>query len=320
MLRLCLMLLLAALAGPVGPAAAQSYPARTVKFIVPYGPASGTDIAARLVADRLGARWGKPVVVENRPGGDNLVAINAFLSANDDHTLLFIPAGIFAVQPFEHASLPYDADRDMMPIANATTLVLSAAAPASLNIGTLREMFDLIRANPGKLNAATSAGNADFLISGYLKNNGLDIPKIPYRDILQAPTDLAEGRLQFLMSSFAIVEPLMRANKVKVLAVTSKVRAPNAPEVPTVAEAGYPALELESLVGVFGPRGMPLDLRQRIADDIRAVATDPAVAERLGSTGQIVNVLGPNEFAAEFNALRNKLTGIGKSLGLQPKR
>ncbi len=157
-------------------------------------------------------------------------------------------------------------------------------------------------------------------MSGYFKSASLDAPKIPYRDILQAPTDLAEGRIQFLMSSFAIVEPLMRAGKVKVLAVTSRVRAPSAPEVPTVAEAGYPALELESLVGLFGPRGMPIELRQRIADDIRAVASDPVVAERLGSTGQIVNVLGPSEFAAGFNALRNKLTGIGQSLGIKPVR
>ena len=105
---------------------AQTYPSRTVKFILPFGPGSGTDIAARMVGERLSKRWGKPVVIENRPGGDGLVAINAFISANDDHTLLFVPVGTFAVHPYTHDKLPYDADRDLLPIVNVTTLVLAA--------------------------------------------------------------------------------------------------------------------------------------------------------------------------------------------------
>src|SRR6266568_5395845 len=106
-------------------ATAQTYPTRTVRFIVPFGPASGTDITARLFADRLAARWGKPVLVENRPGGDGLVAIGAFVGANDDHTLLLGPAGTFAVHPYEHDKLPYDAERDLLPIASVSTIVLA---------------------------------------------------------------------------------------------------------------------------------------------------------------------------------------------------
>ena len=98
-------------------ASAQTYPQRTVKFILPFGPASGTDITARLVADKLSARWGKPVVIENRPGGDGLVAINAFIAANDDHTLLWVPVGTFAVHPYEKDKLPYDAESDLVPIS-----------------------------------------------------------------------------------------------------------------------------------------------------------------------------------------------------------
>ena len=97
-----------------------SYPQRTVKFILPFGPGSGTDITARLVADRLAARWGKPVVIENRPGGDGLVAINTFIAANDDHTLLWVPVGTFAVHPYEKDKLPYDAERDLLPIGNVS--------------------------------------------------------------------------------------------------------------------------------------------------------------------------------------------------------
>ena len=131
---------------------AQSYPQRTVKFILPFGPASGTDITARLVGDRLAARWGKPVVIENRPGGDGLVAINAFIAANDDHTLLWVPVGTFAVHPYDKDKLPYDAERDLIPVANVSTLFLALSAPAALNVDSLREFFELVRANPGKFN------------------------------------------------------------------------------------------------------------------------------------------------------------------------
>src|SRR4029079_10640773 len=117
-------------------ASAQTYPQRTVKFILPFGPASGTDITPRLVAERLAARWGKPVVIENRPGGDGLIAINAFIAANDDHTLRCVPVGTFAVHPFDKDKLPYDADHDLIPIANVSSLYLALSAPASMNMGS----------------------------------------------------------------------------------------------------------------------------------------------------------------------------------------
>jgi tripartite-type tricarboxylate transporter receptor subunit TctC len=299
-------------------APAQIYPARTVRFIVPFGAASGTDITARLFADRLAARWGKPVLVENRPGGDGLVAIAAFAAANDDHTLLFAPVGTFTVHPYEHEKLPYDVARDLLPIASVSTIILAVSTSAALKVDSLGELVDLARAQPGKLNAAAANGNADFLLFGFLKSTGLQVAKVPYRDILQAPNDLAEGRIQVLMTSFAVVQPQMQTGKVKVLAVTSRKRAPTAPEVPTVKEAGYPALELESLVGLFGPRGMPSELRERIAVILGEVAAaDPVIATRLAVTGQIVNVRGPAEFAAAIEQQRAKLAEIAKILGIK---
>src|SRR5712671_4024057 len=143
-------------------ASAQTYPQRTVKFILPFGPASGTDITARLIADRLAARWGKPAVIENRPGGDGLIAINAFVAANDDHTLLWVPVGTFAVHPYDKDKLPYDGERDLLPISNVTSLFLAVTASNGLNVGSLRELVDLLRRNPGKFNWATANGNADF--------------------------------------------------------------------------------------------------------------------------------------------------------------
>ena len=273
-------LALAANLNSPGSASAQTYPQRTVKFILPFGPASGTDITARLVADRLAARWGKAAVIENRPGGDGLVAINAFIAANDDHTLLWVPVGTFAVHPYDKDKLPYEAERDLLPIANVTSLFLAATTSTALNVNSMRELVALVRANPGKFNWAAANGNADFLMSGFLKSNGLDMAKVPYRDIMQAPNDLAENRIQLLSSSLAIVTPLMQAGKIKVLAVTGRQRAPSAPDVPTVTEAGFPALVMESIGGIFGPRGMPLAMREQIAADVRAaVASDPTHRE-----------------------------------------
>lgn len=304
-----------------GGALAQNYPQRTVKFILPFGPASGTDIAARLVGDRLSKLWGHPVVIENRPGGDGLVSINAFVSTNDDHTLLWVPVGTFAVHPYQHDKLMYDADRDLLPIANVTTQILALSAPAALKAGSLREFIELARAQPGKLNAAAANGNSDFLLSGFLKSNDLQIAKVPYRDIMQGPNDLAEGRIQLLSSSLAIVQPLMRAGKITVLAVTSPKRAPSVPEIPTVIESGFPAMEMESIGGIFGPRGMPLNLRERIAADVRAaVESDPTIATKLQATGQIVDIRGPEEFAAGIKELHDKLASIAQIVGMKRAR
>jgi tripartite-type tricarboxylate transporter receptor subunit TctC len=318
--RIAVLAIVAALSLLTGAnASAQNYPVRTVKFILPFGPASGTDIAARLVADRLAKRWGQPVVIENRPGGDGLVSINAFISANDDHSLLWVPVGTFAVHPYQHAKLPYNADRDLMPIANVTTLILALSAPATLKAASLGEFVALARAEPGKLNAAAANGNSDFLLSGFLKSNGLQVAKVPYRDIMQGPNDLAEGRIQLLSSSLAIVQPLMRAGKIRVLAVTSRKRAPSAPDVPTVIESGFPAMEMESIGGIFGPRGMPLALREKIAADVRAaVESDPSIATKLQATGQVVDIRGPKEFAAGIKELNGKLAAIAKLTGMKP--
>src|SRR5262245_44436922 len=147
-LRFVIALVIGSVASGVTAASAQTYPQRAVKFILPFGPAAGTDITARLLGEKLAARWGKPVVIENRPGGDGLVAINAFISANDEHTLLFVPASTFTAHPYAHEKLPYDAERDLLPITNVTTIVIALSAPTSLNVRTLGEFIALARAKP----------------------------------------------------------------------------------------------------------------------------------------------------------------------------
>src|SRR5215475_12009321 len=255
-----LVVALAAGASGVTAASAQTYPQRAVRFILPFGPAAGSDTTARLLAEKLAARWGKPVVVENRPGGDGLVAINAFTSANDEHTLLFVPASTFTAHPYVHEKLPYDAERDLLPITSVTTIVIALSAPASLNVKTLGEFVALARAKPDTLNVAAAAGNSDLILSAFIKTQGLPVSRVPYRDIQQAPSDLAEARIHLLMSSYATMLPLVQAGRVRILAVTSRKRVGIAADIPTVAEAGYPYLGLDGLIGMYGPRGTPMAL------------------------------------------------------------
>ena len=300
---------------------AQSFPQRAVKFILPFGPGSGVDTTARLLGDKLSQRWGKPVVVENRPGGDGLVSINAFLSANDDHTLMFIPASTFTAHPYTKDKVPYDSERDLLPIVNVTVIVLAISAPASLNVNSLAEFVALARAKPNTLNVAAAAGNSDLIMASFIKKENLPIAKIPYRDIMQAPNDLAEGRIHLLLASYAAMRPLIQAGKLKLLAVTSRARVGIAPDTPTTAEAGFPFLGIESLIGLIGPRGMPAALRDSIAADVRAIVNaDPTIATRLGATGQIVDIRGPAEFATGIKAMRDQLADIAKILEIKPAR
>jgi tripartite-type tricarboxylate transporter receptor subunit TctC len=317
--------LIAGLALPAMPASAQApsqaqtWPQRPVRFIVPLGPGSGADIGARLLADRLPARWGKPVVVENRPGADGLVAIQAFVNAADDHTLLYTPAGSFTVHPLQYSKLPY-VPEDLVPLARVSNTIIAMGVPVSLKISSLADFTKYARAEPGKLNAAVVSGITEFTFDYYVKTAGLSIPKVPYRDIVQAATDLSEGRVQVMMSSYAILQPHVQGGRVKVLAVNGHERTTILPDVPTASESGFPALEVEGLVGLFGPRGISNELRQRIGADVAAVAADPTIAERLAGTAQVPNPGGPAEFAAAIDRQRAQIAVIAQALGPIPKQ
>jgi tripartite-type tricarboxylate transporter receptor subunit TctC len=292
------------------------WPTRPVRFILTLGAGSGSDIGARLLADRLTQRWGQPVVVENRPGGDAIVAINAFVTAHDDHVLLFAPSSSFTAHPFLHDNLPYQPS-DLVPITRVSNTIITISVPASLNVNSLKELAAMARAEPGKLNWAGVTGALDFVFAGWLKQEGLNINKVPYRNPVDAANDLAEGRVQVYEAALAIVRPQLESGKIKLLAVTNSVRAPTQPNLPTVAEAGYPALTIDGLVGLFGPTGMPLDLRQRITADIRAVV-DPTIEDRLTITGQLTNIGGPEEFGKSIDEQRAKIADFAKQLGINP--
>jgi tripartite-type tricarboxylate transporter receptor subunit TctC len=320
--RLTCTFMLAAVFTPLfaaAPVAAQSWPTRSVKFILTLGPGSGADIGARLLADALTKKWDQPIVIENRPGGDGILAINAFVSAQDDHVLLFAPSSSFIGHPYQHNTLPYKPD-DLAPIARVSNTVIGISVPMDLPVKTLRDVVELASTKPGQLNWAGLTGALDIMFEGWLKSIGVDIKKVPYRNPVEAVNDLATGRVQIYESAYAIARPQIQAGNIKVLAVTNTARASAIPDVPTVAEAGYAALTMDGLVGLFGPPTMPKGLRERIAADIKTVMdADPLINDRLIMTAQVPNPGGPAEFARSIDEQRAVLTKAAKDLGITPK-
>jgi tripartite-type tricarboxylate transporter receptor subunit TctC len=302
----------------IAPSQAQNWPTRTVKFIVPFGPGAGADIGARLFAEKLTAKWGQPVVIENRPGGDSIVAIQAFLSANDDHTLLFGPSGNFTVHPFNYSKLSYNPN-DLIPIVRASNTILAAAVKADSPYNNVKDFTAAARANPGKFNSGLVQGITEFTFWGYSYHEKLQITQVPYRDINVAPVDLGEGRIQIVMASLAIVQPQWKAGRIKLIVINNKTRAAAAPDVATAREQGYPSLEVEGLVGVFGLKTMSNELKEKIAADVRAAAADGSIGERLKATGQVINIGGPKEFADAINEQRANVAAVAKAIDFKPK-
>src|SRR5687767_4356662 len=170
-------------------AQAQSWPSRPVKFIVPLGPGSGADVTGRMLAERLSKDWAQPVVVENRPGADAVLAINAVIGAKDDHTLLYGPSGSFVGHPYTLDKVPYDRN-ELVPVARISNTVVVLAAPASLKVQTLKELMQLVREEPGKLNYASVTQVYDIMMAAYLKTAGLEMTRVTYKDAVSAQNDL----------------------------------------------------------------------------------------------------------------------------------
>jgi tripartite-type tricarboxylate transporter receptor subunit TctC len=301
------------------PSIAQTWPERPVKFILPLGPGAGADIGARLFADRLAKRWGQAVVVENRPGGVGVIAINAVIAARDDHTLLWGPSSTFVGHPYTLERLPYD-PKELLPVARVTNTVVAIAVPATLNVSSLKDLIGLARERPGKLNWASVTTVTDIIIAGYAKSAGLDMVKISYKDTVSALNDLIEGRIQFYGAAYAIVRNQAQAGRVKLVAVTNRTRVPGL-DIPTVAEAGVPELNFDGLVGLFAARssGITDAARERIAADVKEVTADPLVAQRLTATAQLINPGTGAEPAVSIEEQTAQLAATAKVLGLKAK-
>jgi tripartite-type tricarboxylate transporter receptor subunit TctC len=307
-------LVVSAIVGWTAAGAPADWPHRTVRLIAPVPAGSASDFSARLFADRLSRRWGQPVIVENRPGADGVIGVSAFLSADDDHTLLYAISGVVTVHPITHEKLPYDPVRELVPIASASDVVIAIAVPANSSIRTLRDLVETIRAQPGKLNWSSSPGLPPFVVGGFFKNARLDIAFVPYRELAPALHDLDAGRIDIFVHALSVIMPQVHSGKARLLAVASEARVPLAPDIPTVTEAGFPELRMDGLVGFYGRRGMPDALRDRIAADVRAVADDRAIRERLAGVGQAARPGTTAEFAELLEEHRRRLSDLAKAI------
>ena len=312
MLRI--LLAVVALAAPLA-AHAQAWPQKPVKFILSLGPGSGADITGRMLADRLSKQWGQPVVVENRPGADAVLAINAVIAAKDDHTFLYGPSGSFVGHPFVLDKVPYDRN-ELLPVARVSNTVVVLAVPASLKVQSLKELMQMAKEEPGKLNYASVSQVYDIMMAAYLQSAGIDMARVAYKDAVSAQNDLVEGRIQVYSAAYAIVRGHVQGGRMRLVAVQNRTRAPGL-DIPTVAEAGFPQLELDGLVGLVAARssGISDAVRERIAADVKAQLSDAALNERMTATGQIVNPGSPSEFAAAIDEQSKNLAGWSKTIG-----
>ncbi len=308
----------AATAGGASQAMAQAavWPARNVRLILPLGPGSGADIGARLIAERLAKTWGQSVIVENKPGGDSIVAINAVLTANDDHILLWGPSAAFTAHPYTQAKIPYDVT-DIIPIARVSNTLVLISVSASIKPTTVADIVALARAEPGKLNWASVTGLNDFIFQSFVKSEKLDMNRVPYRDPVQAANDVGEGRVQVYAAAYAIQRPVVEGGKIRPIAFMNSMRAQILPGVPTAIEAGFPTLQFDGMVGVYSTKAVGEAARQRISADVRATLDDPIVRDRLTSTGQVVNPGNAQQFAAAIDEQRKSAASAALVLGIK---
>src|SRR5215468_8906972 len=297
---------------------AEQWPQRAVRLIVPFAAGSGPDFAGRLFAERLSERWKQPVVVENRPGADGLLGTAAFVNLRDDHVLMFSAAAPLSVLPALQEKLPYDPARDVLPISAAADTFGAVAVSASLPVHSLAELAALAGRERGQLNYHALAGAFPILFAGFAKDAGIEMTSVSYKETSAAVLDLAEGRIQVMLATLPPLLPQVNSGKVRLLAVTNKSRAPITPSIPSVGDAGFPALTYESIAGFFGPRDMPAERRDRISADIRSIAAEHSVGERLARVGQIARGSTPADFAAAIEQQRQRISSIAALVGAKP--
>ena len=295
---------------------AQQWPTHPVRFVLPFGPGSGADTAARLITDKLQHKWGQPVILDGKPGGDGLLSLQTVLSAKDDHTLFFGPSSIFVVERYMHPDVSFDPETDLKPIVGVAKVEIAMAVPTSLGISTLAEFVALSHAKPNQTSYAVAPGFSEFVLDGFVKETGLAIAKVPYRDITKSPLDLGENRIQLSMQSYAAMRTYAQTGKIKIIAINDRERSPIAPDVPSVAEAGYPSLVANPVLGLLGPSDMPIDLRKRIAADVLATLDDKAIRQRFALTGQPVTPLGVDAYTAALKEQYTQVAHLASELGI----
>ena len=303
--------LLAALMGCVtlglttytAPANAQAFPNKPVKLIVPFVAGGATDIVARLVAQKLSAAWGQPVVVENRGGaGGNIGADAVAKSPADGYTILVTSGSIVTVNPHMYAKMPFDAKKDLAPITNLASgpqvLVVHPSVPAK----NVKELIALAKSKTGQLNfgSAGIGSQVHMAAEAFVYAAGIEAQHIPYKGEAVAFTDLAGGQVQFMVGNIAGATGHIQSGRIRALGVTSAKRSPQLPDVPTVAEAGLPGFENTGWFGFMAPAGTPKPIIDKIHADTVKVLADQEVKDRLTQLGMAPVGNSPADFTREI--------------------
>lgn len=292
-------LLLAALC--IGlPAAAQTYPAKSVRLLVPFPAGGATDILSRALSQELGKKLGQPVVVDNRPGAGGTIGADAGAkAAPDGYTLLLTTSSTHSIGPAINPRIPYHVETDFTPIAQVATSPNIVLVPLSSPARTLREFVDYARKNPGRLNYASSGnGGIVHLTTEYFKaESGTYLVHIPYRGTGLAMPDLISGKLDLLIDSLVSGLPHVKEGKLRALGVTSLKRTTLAPGVPAVSDV-LPGFESVTWFGLYGPKGLPADLTARLNQAVNAALAEPELKERFARLGAEPVGGTPQAFAA----------------------
>ena len=312
-----LLLLLAACFAAA--AQAQTWPAKPVRIVVAYPPGGGIDVMARQIADRLGSAWGQPVVVENKPGANTIVATDAVAkSAPDGHTVLMTTDATFSINPHLYAKLPYNAQRDFIPVTMLVLLQQMLVAHPALPANTLQELISLARSKPGTINYASyGSGSQPHLSGEMLKNKaGIDLVHVPYKGISLAVPAVMAGEVQLTFAGIATSTAPLKAGRIKALAIGGSSRSPLYPQVPTFTELGYPEVETHAWFGLFLPAGSPKEAVSRIYTDVKRILDDPEFRQKqLIDRGYEVVGSAPDEFVryirrdSESRARAGKISG-----------
>ena len=296
--------------------AAQNYPTRAVRLMVPFPPGGATDIVGRLVAAKMQEVWGQPVVIENRPGAGTVVGTDYVAkSAPDGHTLGTVVTA-YVINPSLRADLPYNTLKDLAGVTQVSVQHLVMAAHPSLPANNIAELVALAKKEPGKLSYATpGSGTAMHLSVELLKTTaGVELVHVPYKGGAPAQQDVMSGRVPILMDVLYAVQPLIKSGRIKVLALLSPQRAPESPEYPVVAEA-VPGVSALSLVGIVAPGATPRGLIDRISADIASAVKSSDLTERMKQQGMVPIGSTPDQFDALIRAEIEKWAKVVKISG-----
>ena len=309
--------LAAALAAAPLPALAQAYPAKPVRIVVPFSSGTAADIVARQLGPRLAEIWGQNVVIENQMGAGGVVgAATVAKAAPDGYTLLM--AGInHVINPSLYKDVPYDTQRDFKPIARVAVAPLAIIANPSLAANTIPELVALAKANPKALHYGSGGnGSVTHLSFELLKvKAGIDMTHVPYKGIAQMMTDILGNQIPLGSPAAASAVPQVKAGKLKALAVTSLKRSSVLPDVPTVAEAGYPDYDVSAWNGLLAPARTPDEIVAKIHADVAKVAQSREFIDQLRTQAMEVELMGPSEFRAYLAAELDKWSKLVKDTG-----